>query len=95
LKPEDLEKALAEYVDFQNVNDFDDSQPAAAPQDLRSVRKGMSRDEVEQAFGQPVERSAKREGAETVTTLIFDVGGQRLTAAFVEDVLIRYSITSK
>jgi hypothetical protein len=95
LRPQDLEKALAEYVDFQNVNDFDDSQPAAAPPDPRSVKKGMLRDEVEQAFGKPVERSEKREGNETITTLIFDVRDQRLTATFVEDVLVRYSITSK
>jgi hypothetical protein len=95
LKPEDLEKALTEYVDFQNVADFDDSQPAAAPPDLRSVKKGMLREDAERAFGKPVQRSEKREGTETITTLIFDVGDQRLTAAFVEDVLIRYSITSK
>jgi hypothetical protein len=95
LKPEDVERALAEYVDFQNVTDFDDRQPASAPPDLRSVRKGMLREEIERTFGKPVERSEKREGNETVTTLIFVAGEQRLTAAFVEDVLVRYSITSR
>ena len=54
----------------------------------------MLREDAERAFGRTVERSEKREGTETVTTLVFDVGDQRLTAAFVEDVLIRYSITS-
>jgi hypothetical protein len=95
LKPEDVEKALAEYVDFQSVGDLDDSQPAASPPDLKSVRKGMLREEAERAFGKPVERSEKREGGETVTTLVFEVGDERLTAAFVEDVLVRYTITSR
>ncbi len=95
LKPEDVEKALAEYVDFQNISDVDDSQTPNSPPDLKSVRKGMLREDAERAFGRPVERSEKREGNETVTTLIFDVGEQRLTAAFVEDVLVRYTITSR
>jgi hypothetical protein len=55
----------------------------------------MLREEAERAFGQPVERSEKREGGEMVTTLIFDLGDQRLTAAFVEGVLVRYTISSK
>ena len=70
-----------------------DNRPAAA--DLSAVRKGMLREEAERAFGKPVERSEKREGGEMVTTLIFDLGDQRLTAAFVEDVLVRYTISSK
>jgi hypothetical protein len=55
----------------------------------------MLREEAERTFGQPVERSEKREGNVTVTTLIFDVGDERLTAAFVEDVVVRYSIASR
>jgi hypothetical protein len=93
LKPADVEKALVEYVDFRNANDAQDSRPA--PADLSAVRKGMLREEAERAFGKPVERSEKREGGEMVTTLIFDLGDQRLTAAFVEDVLVRYTISSK
>jgi hypothetical protein len=93
LKPADVEKALVEYVDFRNGNDSQDNRPAAA--DLSTVRKGMLREEAERAFGKPVERSEKRKGGEMVTTLIFDLGDQRLTAAFVEDVLVRYTISSK
>jgi hypothetical protein len=55
----------------------------------------MLRDEAEPAFGRPMERSEKREGGVIVTTLIFELGDERLTAAFVEDVLIRYTIASK
>ena len=93
LKPADVEKALVEYADFRNGNDAQDSRPE--PADLSAVRKGMLREEAERAFGKPVERSEKREGGEMVTTLIFDLGDQRLTAAFVEDVLVRYTISSK
>lgn len=93
LTAQDVEKALVEYVDFRNRGDDRDSRSTAA--DLSAVRKGMLRDELESAFGRPVERSEKREGNVMVTTLVFDVGDERLTAAFVEDVLIRYTIASK
>jgi len=93
LKPEDVEKALVEYVDFRNGADLQDRRSTSA--DLSTVRKGMLREDVELAFGRPVERSEKREGGVVVTTLIFDVGDERLTASFVEDVLVRYTIASK
>ena len=93
LKPEDVEKALIEYVDFRNGSMVEDRR--TAPADFSAVRKGMLREEAERAFGRPVERSEKREGSVLVTTLVFDVGDQRLTAAFVEDVLVRYTIASK
>jgi len=91
LRPEDVAAALAEYVDFRN--DSPNSRPAAGDGSL--VRKGMLRDEAEGAFGRPVERSDRREGDVLVTTLIFDLSDQVLTAAFVEDVLVRYTIASK
>jgi len=91
LTSEDVVKALAEYIDFRG--ELPASRPATG--DLSLVRKGMLRDEAERAFGRPVERSEKREGGVVVTTLIFDLGDERLTAAFVEDVLIRYTIASK
>jgi hypothetical protein len=93
LTPQDVEKALVEYVDFRDARDDQDSR--SSPADLSVVRKGMLRDELESAFGRPTERSEKREGNVIVTTLIFDVGDERLTASFVEDVLIRYTIASK
>jgi hypothetical protein len=93
LRPEDVEKALVEYVDFRNGNDSRDSRSTTA--DLSAVRKGMLREEAERAFGRPVDRSEKREGGVLVTTLIFESSDERLTAAFVEDVLVRYTIASK
>jgi len=47
------------------------------------------------AYGTPAESSTRREGSLTVSTLVFVNGDERVTAEFVEDVLVRYSITSK
>ena len=85
--------ALAEYVDFGGRSDARDVPPPAA--DITQLRKGMTRAEAERAFGRVVESSQRRDGALAVTTLVFDIGDQRLAADFVEDVLVRYTITSK
>ena len=86
--------ALAEYVDFGG-------RPAPRPEsappagDITMVRKGLLRFDAERLFGDPTSSSDRREGGITVTTLVFDVGDQRLTAEFVDDVLIRYTIMSR
>jgi hypothetical protein len=91
MRPEDLMSALVEYLDFGG-------RPAVAPVpagDISMVRKGLSRAETERLFGTPTSSSERREGGLTVSTLVFDVADQRLTADFVDDVLIRYTITSR
>ena len=85
--------ALAEYVDFKGG-------AAAAPVNLpplepARVRKGMLRADVEKLYGRPEKSSQKTVGEVTVVTLVFLSGEQRITAEFVEDVLVRYSIASK
>lgn len=92
IKPEDLEKALIEYVDFHNGIDSPGSRSAA---DLNLLWKGMPLEDVELVLGEPVERSEHRESGVVVTTLVFNTGEERLTASFVEDVLVRYTIASK
>ena len=69
----------------------DDAPPAGdvAP------RKGMTRAEAESAFGRPVQTSERREGSVTVTTLVFEGRDQRITADFVEGVLVRYATSSR
>jgi hypothetical protein len=57
--------------------------------------KGMLRTAAEQAFGRPVETRSRREGALNVVTLTFVHGEQRISAEFVEDVLIRHSVASR
>ena len=93
LRPEDVVAALAEYIDFGGRNDARDEPPP--PGDISLLRKGMTRAEAERAFGRPVDASPRRDGGLAATTLVFEVGEQRITADFVEDVLVRYTITSK
>ena len=101
IQPDDIRKALVEYVDFRDIGPFtrddrdDRDRDTPPPPDFGGVRKGMSREDAERMFGRPADRSEKREGGVAVTTLVFESGEQRLTASFVEDVLIRYTISSR
>jgi hypothetical protein len=94
MRPEDVVSALAEYVDFGE-------RPAARPPafppmgDVSEVRKGLSRAELERLFGTPASSAERREGGLLVTTLVFDVGDQRVSAELVDEVLIRYLIMSR
>ena len=55
----------------------------------------MTRAEAERAFGRPTESSKRIEGTLVLTTVSFDVDAQRITADFVEDILVRYTVSSK
>jgi hypothetical protein len=93
MRPDDVMAALAEYVDFSNGPESRES--ALRIGSDASPRKGMSRADAEQAFGAPVESSNRREGSLAVARLVFVRGDERITAEFVEDVLIRYTIASR
>ena len=102
IRPEEVMAALGEYVDFSAAGlepRADDILPAAAAESRPSAdslpRKGMTRAEAEREFGNPTEASDHREGALTVTTLVFVRGEQRIATEFVDDVMVRYAITSK
>jgi hypothetical protein len=97
LRPEDVMTALADYVDFASA----ESSPPPAVNDAyarpieRSIRKGMTRAEVQRVLGQPTSQSERREGALDVSTLVFASGDQRVTVDFVDDIVVRYTITSR
>jgi hypothetical protein len=103
LRPEDVMAALEEYVDFTSLGRRHTeslglpSVPVFAPIAIgdTALRKGMMRGETERMLGPARESSDRREGSLTVTTLVFSRGDQRVTAEFVDDVLIRYTIMSK
>jgi hypothetical protein len=105
IRPEDVMAALAEYVDFLPASPGEgvspDARPAADVPPARPVadttqpRKGMMRAEAERTFGKPIDSSDRREGGIVITTLVFVSGGQRIAADFLEDVLVRYTITSR
>jgi hypothetical protein len=97
IRPEDLVVALTQYVDFDRAQSTRETAPPAPqpPADINALRKGMSLAEAEREFGRAVRSSERREGGILVTTRTFDVGQQSITADFVEDVLVRYTVTSK
>ena len=93
IRPEDVMAALRDYVEFA-PGSSQAERTASAPSDL-APRKGMLRADAEQAFGKPTESSTSREGTLTVAKVVFVTDDERITAEFVEDVLVRYTISSK
>lgn len=98
LGPDGVMRALEDYVEFP----FAGGAPAAAPMppppapmSMSALHKGMSVADVEDILGKPDKTSARAEGTLRVTTAIYSKDDQRITAEFVEGVLIRYSISSK
>ena len=90
MRPQDLMVALSDYVDFGQQ-----AMPPAPAGDVTQLRKGMTRADAERLFGYPSETRQKSAGDLIVTTLVFTTATERVTADFVEDVLIRYALSSK
>ncbi len=94
LRPQDVMAALAEYVDFDAIPTM--LPPPLPPSgDLAQLRKGMTRAEAERVLGRPVRSSEKTSGDMTIVTLVFETSDARVTADFVEDLLVRYTISSR
>ncbi len=107
IKPDEVMAALAEFVDFSSLgyhpavpvqtrDDRDDPDDRDVPV-VQTVapHKGMTREEAELSFGRPVSEKEHREGALSVTTLRFVSPEQQIVADFVEDVLVRFSMSSR
>jgi len=58
------------------------------------LRKGLTVEEVDALLGRPETITRRAEGTLTVSTSLYRSGGRRITAEFVEGVLIRYTIAS-
>jgi hypothetical protein len=107
LGPDGIMRALAEYLDFPFATDrpqagfdtrgatVDAARPTRLAGTSGAVRKGMTLAEVEASLGRPEKSTDRNEGTLKVTTAVFSRDDQRITAEFVEGVLIRYSIASK
>lgn len=103
IRPEHVMAVLADYIDFSFAGPpaRPDTRAVVAPPPPRPAagaavpRKGMTRAEAERAFGKPLESSERREGGLVVTTLVFASADQHISAEFVGDVLVRYTVTSK
>jgi hypothetical protein len=95
MRPEDVMAALAEYVDFGGRPGPREIVPPPPSGDVTLIRKGMSLVDIERLLGSPATSTERREGGLAVTILTFNVGDQRVTAEFIDDVLIRYTIMSR
>jgi hypothetical protein len=109
LAPASVMSALREYVSFppqsfggnavappgvtrSEVAPTPESGQALRPSELR---KGLTRAEVEAMYGKAVSTTERAEGDLKVVVSTFVHGQNMLTAEFVEDVLIRYSLSSR
>lgn len=90
IRPRDVTTALDEYIDFSPSDG--PGPPPPSPRPDTALRKGLLRGDAERLFGAPIEVSERREGTLRVVSLVFRRGDERITAEFVEDVLIRYTI---
>ena len=93
LTPEGVMLALSEYVDFSLLAPLPPERPDAAggPAELR---KGLTVDEVDAILGRPEAITQRKEGTLTVSTSTYRTRDRRVSAEFVEGVLIRFTITS-
>ena len=91
LTPASVMAALADYVDFGGLRSEPEG-PAASRAGL--LRKGMMLQDVNAMVGRPVTTAQRKEGTLNVQTLQYSTADGRITADFVEGVLIRYAITS-
>jgi hypothetical protein len=108
LTPDGLMRALAQYVDFgppsgvassgsdggvsgvpgQAFTSGGGSRPA-----LTSLKKGLLLDEVETLLGPAATASETKEGRLTVLKRTYRKDGQKVSASFVNEVLIDFAIT--
>ncbi len=95
IKPEEVMAALAQWVDFSSAGFPAPGVDRAASAFTTSPRKGMTRAEAEREFGPAVNDNEHREGGLTVNTLRFVSRDQQLVADFVEDTMVRFSMSSR
>ncbi len=82
--------ALAAYVDFANA-----ATVAVATLPSGGLRKGMSADDVDAVMGRPESITSRAEGTLTVSSSVYRTKDSKVTAEFVEGVLIRFSVVSQ
>ncbi len=98
---ESVMQALAEYVDFGESAVAEAPSPPPCSQvpppparASRLPRKGMLLQEADTLLGAPTTTSQRIEGKLKVITRRYAMDGGRVTAEFVEGVLIRYTMSS-
>jgi len=99
LTPGAVKAALAEYVDFEARDSGAREKPeepdrTETPRAF-SLRKGVTEQEVNRQYGEPLTRDVEQLKNFTLITATYRLDDGELTAQFVEGVLVRYSISSK
>ncbi len=96
LSPASIMQALADYVDFGGLrSDGDITVQPASTQRAGLLRKGMMLQDVSAMMGSPVHTADRKEGTLNVRTAQYVTADGRITADFVEGVLVRYTLTSE
>ena len=103
LTPESVKAALEAYLEFPEAQV---ESVAAAPQPFGATgapatpgsglpSKGMLQADVDEMLGMPAKSTDRAEGKLKVTTRVYPTKAGKVSAEFVEGVLIRYTITSE
>jgi len=92
LTPDGLMRALAQYVDFGPAPEVAASGSGSGKAHT-SLRKGLLLDEVETLLGPAATASETKEGTLTVLKRTYRRDGQKISASFVNEVLIDFAIT--
>jgi hypothetical protein len=107
LTPQVVQDALAQYVGFpgdaagggrpvapSGAPALIERVPNAGSDSSQGLRKGMSRDQVEALYGKATEVNDHTENGLTITTCVYKANDVRVQADFVNDVLIRFLMSS-
>jgi hypothetical protein len=91
LTEENIKNALRDYVNF-NPKESKEEEQGNVP---KSLFKGIELDQAIALYGFPKSVNTKEECGFKITECLFDKDQQVVTAIFVEEVLVKYSIQSK
>jgi hypothetical protein len=95
LSPASVMAALSSYLDFDRAGqDLAANSDTAPPRRAGLIRKGMLLQEVAAMLGAPAKSAERKEGTLGVRTDEYVTPDGRVTAEFVEGVLVRYTMTS-
>lgn len=106
LTPQSVMAALTQYLDFSQLRASEpepatsvpgatSQPPSMVPRGPGSLHKGMLLQEVDAVLGAPSSSSERKEGSLKVAERGYSSPNGRVTAWFVEGVLIRYTMTSE
>ncbi len=109
ITPQTVMDALARYVAFPPENstpngpgptegarsDSAASNPPPAADAVNSLKKGMTRAQVEAVFGPPTRTGQRTEDALLITSCTYQNATETLQADFVNGVLVQYTVSSR